>query len=160
MKYANHSLVALLLLLGISAPAQAQTPTATLVVVERPWARATPAGAKTGAAYLTVTNNGKSTEHLVGASTPVADKVQFHEATEENGIARMRELRTIEIAPAGKVILKPGHIHVMMIGLKEPLKEGQTFPLTLEFEKAGKVGVVVSVARVGGMDRDMDKIKH
>jgi len=153
-------LVGLLLLVGINLPGQAQTPVASSVAVERPWARATPAGAKTGAAYMTVTNKGQSTERLLGATTPVADKVQIYRATEEDGIARMRELGAIEIAPAEKLILKPGDIHMMMIGLKEPLKEGQTFPLTLEFENAGKIDVLVSIAGVGAMERDMSRMKH
>jgi periplasmic copper chaperone A len=72
--------------------------------------------------------------------------------SEENGVARMRELRTLEIAPGAKITFKPGDMHVMMIGLKQPLKEGQTFPLTLDFEKAGKVDVMVSVAKVGAME--------
>lgn len=109
---------------------------------------------------MTLMNNGPSSERLLGASTSLADKVQFHKATEENGIARMRELRVIEIPPGDKLILKPGDIHVMMVGLKEPLIEGQTFPLTLEFERAGKISVVVSIAGVGAMDHDMGKTKH
>lgn len=149
-----------LLVLGIGVAAQAQTPAASLITVEHPWARATPLRAKTGAAYMTLMNNGPSSDRLLGASTSLADKVQFHKATEENGIARMRELRVIEIPPGDKLILKPGDIHVMMVGLKEPLIEGKTFPLTLEFERAGKISVVVSIAGVGAMDHDMGKTKH
>jgi copper(I)-binding protein len=82
----------------------------------------------------------------------VAEKIQFHKETEEDGVARMRELRSVEIAPGAKVTFKPGDMHMMMLRLKQPLVEGQIFPLTLDFEKAGKVDVMVSVAGIGAME--------
>jgi periplasmic copper chaperone A len=129
----------------------AQTSGANPIKVEEPWARATPGGAKTGAAYLTLVNSGDSTGQLVGATTPMAEKVQFHKESEENGISRMRELLTVEIPPGAKVTFRPGEMHIMLVGLKQPLKEGQTFPLTLQFGNASKVDVVVSIAKVGAM---------
>ena len=73
----------------------------------------------------------------------------------------MRELRSVEIDPGAKVIFKPGDMHMMMVGLKQPLKEGETFPLTLTFEKAGKIDVTVSVAKVGAMQSgDMKSMMH
>ena len=159
-KYGAQSFAGVMFILSISAYAWAQSPPAGPISVEQPWARATPAGARTGAAYLTLTNKAKSTDRLMGATTPVAEKVQFHKVTEKDGIVRMRELRSIEIAPGDKLILKPGNIHIMMVGLKQPLKQGQTFPLTLEFEKAGTIEVVVSVAGVGAMKHGMGDTKH
>ena len=131
--------------------AHAQTPSPRAIVVEHPWARATPGGAKTGAAYLILFNNGDSADQLQGASTPVADKVQFHSTTEENGVSHMREMHAIDLSPRSKVAFDPGGMHIMLVGLKQPLKEGQTFPLTLMFAKAGKVDVMVPVAKIGAM---------
>jgi copper(I)-binding protein len=149
MGYAGKLILALSLALAIGSQARAQTPGATTVAVEQPWARATPAGAKTGAAYATLINNGASADRLMGATTPLAEKVQFHKETEENGISRMRELRTVEVRPRAKVVFKPGDMHIMLVGLKQPLKQGEMFPLTLTFEKAGKIEVNVSIAGVG-----------
>lgn len=137
--------------LATSIQVNAQVPSSSSIVVERPWARATPGGAKTGATYLTLINNGDSAEQLLGAITPVADKVQFHSTTEENGMSRMRELDVVDLAAHGRVTFDPGGMHVMLVGLKQPLKEGQTFPLTLTFAKAGKVDVTVPVAKIGAM---------
>jgi copper(I)-binding protein len=149
MRYAGTFILALFLALILGGQSRAQTPGATTVAVEQPWARATPAGAKTGAAYATLINNGSSADSLLGATTPIAEKVQFHKETEDNGISRMRELRTVGLGPQQKVVFKPGDMHIMLVGLKQPLKQGETFPLTLNFEKAGKIDVKVSVAGVG-----------
>src|SRR5713226_8489594 len=151
MKHRGHLTSILLLLLLSGGQAYAQKSGQNAIVVERPWARATPAGARTGAAYVTLINNGSSSDSLLSAATPVADQVQFHSASEENGVSRMREMRTVEVAPGAVVTFNPGGWHIMVVGLKQPLKEGQTFPLTLNFEKAGKEDVVVSVAKVGAM---------
>lgn len=159
MHRAEASLIALVLA-GIGFAALAQTPATTVVTPERPWARATPAGAKTGVIYMTVINSSTSIERLLGASTPVAESVQFHNASEENGIVRMHELRTIEIAPAGKIVLQPGGMHVMLVGLKQPLKEGQTFPLTLRFERSGQVEIAVPVERIGASAPGVSRVHH
>ena len=161
MKHAGYLLSAMLLALFASGQVSAQTASPNSIVVERPWARATPAGAKTGAAYLTLINHGSSGDRLLSATTPVSDKVQFHSASEENGVSRMHEMRTVKVAPRAKVIFSPGGMHIMMVGLKQPLKEGQTLPLTMSFEKAGKVEVTVPVAKVGAMrPGDMKPMMH
>ena len=159
-KCGTKLMAGVLLVVSIGAYAWAQSPDARSISVEQPWARATPAGARTGAAYLTLTNNAISTERLMGATTPVAETVQFHKVTGKDGIVRMRELRSIDIASGDKLMLKPGNIHIMMVGLKQPLRQGQMFPLTLEFEKAGTIEVVVSVAGVGAMKHGMGDTKH
>jgi hypothetical protein len=84
---------------------------------------------------------------LVEASTPVAEQVRFHMSMSENGIDRMRELPAIDVAPGAKVTLKPGGMHAMLVGLKEALKQGQNFSMTLNFEKAGKIDVRGSQSR-------------
>lgn len=149
MKNVGRVISSLLLALIFNAPAHAQTPAENTIVVEHPWARATPGGAKTGAVYLTLMNAASTGDRLLSATTPVADKVQFHSASEENGVSRMREMRSIDIAPGASVTFSPGGMHIMVVGLKHPLKEGQSFPLTLNFEKAGKEDVSVPIAKVG-----------
>ena len=161
MKRESTVLLGLLLALAINGQVHAQTPDAKPIVIDHPWARATPAGAKTGAAYMTLINNGSSGDRLLAAKTPVADAVQFHSVSEENGVSRMREMRAVEVPPGGKVAFSPGSMHIMVVGLKQPLKEGQTFPLSLTFEKAGKVEVTVSIAKVGAMQHgDMAPMMH
>ena len=161
MKRESTVLLGLLLALAINGQVHAQIPDAKSIVIDHPWARATPAGAKTGAAYMTLINNGDSGDRLLAAKTPVADSVQFHSVSEENGVSRMREMRAVEVPPGGKVTFSPGGMHIMVVGLKQPLKEGQTFPLSLTFEKAGKVEVTVFIAKVGAMQHgDMAPMMH
>ncbi len=153
MKHAGQIISTLLLVLGFAVQAPAQTTEQSAMIVDHPWARATPAGAKTGAVYLTLMNSGSGSDRLLSATTPVADKVQFHSASEENGVSRMREMRSVDVAPGASVAFSPGGMHIMVVGLRQPLKEGQTFPLTLNFENAGKEDVSVPVAKVGAMQR-------
>ncbi len=161
MRHAGTLTSAFLLALTVSGQVRAQMPDDRQIAIEQPWARATPKGVKTGAAYMSLINKGNSTDQLLGATTSVAEKIQFHKETEEDGVARMRELRSVEIAPGAKVTFRPGDMHMMLLRLKQPLVEGQTFPLTLDFEKAGKVDVMVSVARVGAMEHaDMSPPTH
>jgi copper(I)-binding protein len=150
MKWLLFLAAALLLALSLSNQTHAQTSTNT-ITVEQAWARATPRGALTGAAYMTLINNGASADRLLSATTAVADQIQFHKQTEDNGVSRMREVHNVELSPGGKIIFKPGDMHMMIVGIKQPLQEGQTFPLTLQFEKAGKIDVTVPIEKVGAM---------
>jgi periplasmic copper chaperone A len=140
------------LLISFVAPALAQGTGNTSITVEQPWARATPAGAKTGAVYMTLDNKSGTADRLTGASSDVADKLQIHEMKVENGVMKMREIAGgLPIPSGGSVVLKPGSYHVMLIGLKKPLTAGEKFPLTLTFEKAGNISVTVPVQAMGAM---------
>jgi copper(I)-binding protein len=136
---------------GLALSAQAQTSGSTSIAVEHAWARATPNGAKTGAVYMTLLNKGSADDRLLGASTPVAKKVQFHSGKVENGMMKMQQLSSIPIRPGMAIALKPGATHAMLIGLRRALKQSQVFPLTLEFERAGEISVIVSVGSIGAM---------
>ncbi|SRR6266566_1724207 len=151
MRYVANAIVALFLALPLGVEAHAQTSAASTMVIDQPWARATPGGAKTGAAYMTVKNSGASADRLLGATTSVADKVQFHKETTDNGVSRMQEVPSVNIEPGAQITFKPGEMHMMMVGLKQPLKEGQSLPMTLQFEKAGSIAVTVSIEKVGAM---------
>jgi len=154
MRHAVHLALALWLALYAGSAANAQTSAASTIVVEQPWARATPRGAKTGAAYMTLINKGASADRLVGATTPLAGKVQFHKETEDNGVSHMHEMHGVDLEPGAKIVFKPGDMHMMIVELKQPLTEGQTFPLTLQFQKAGNVEVTVPIEGVGAMQHD------
>ncbi len=113
------------------------------------WARATPGKAETGAVYLTLVS--PSADKLVSAATPAAKKAQLHTMTMTGMVMKMRPLAALDI-PAGKpVALKPGGLHIMLIGLAKPLRQGQSFPLTLTFDKAGARTVEVAVEKPGAM---------
>ena len=150
MKPAVDLALALWLALYAGGVANSQT-SASTIVVEQPWARATPRGAKTGAAYMTLVNKGASADRLIAATTPLAGKVQFHKETETNGVSHMSEMQNVEIESGAKVVFKPGDMHMMLVGLNQPLTQGQAFRLTLQFQKAGKVEVTVPVESVGAM---------
>jgi len=119
--------------------------------VENAWARATPASAKTGAIYLTITNTGTAPDTLESASSPAAAKVELHEMSMDNGVMKMRPVPTITIAPGQSLVLKPNGYHLMLIGLKAPLKEGETVPVTVTFAHAGQQQATASVAKIGAM---------
>jgi copper(I)-binding protein len=160
MKHMGHLTFALLLAFLFVGQAQAQTSTNPMVV-DHPWARATPRGAKTGAVYLTLVNHGGAPDRLLSATTPLADKVQFHSVSEENGVSHMREMKSVEINPGGKITFSPGGMHIMLVGLKQPLKQGQSFSMTFIFEKAGKEDVTVPIAGIGAMRHsDMSNMMH
>ena len=120
------------------------------LIIESPWIRATPAGARVAGGYVKITNNGQTSDRLIGGSLPVAAEVQVHEMTMHDGIMSMRMLENgLEIDPGKSVELKPGGYHLMFTGLRDGLKENQTVKGTLLFEKAGPVEVEYSVAPVG-----------
>ena len=121
------------------------------IMVMQPWARATPPGAQTAAAYLTIMNHGTEPDVLVGGSSPQADRVEFHLTTNDNGVMKMRPAtRGITVPAGGMVELKPdGGYHVMLGGLKAPLRSGTMLPVTLRFAKAGSIEVVFAVEPIG-----------
>ena len=137
-----------LLAAAMLAPAHGARAEDGMIMVEQPWARATPGGAKTGAVYLTVTDHGAA-DTLIGASTPVADMAMLHEMTSEGGVEKMRMIDSVPLDPNKPVRLHPGAMHIMLEGLKAPLKPGETFPLTLTFAKAPPKTVTVTVMKIG-----------
>lgn len=133
--------ITLLAALSVAAAAHAQD-----LRVTDAYARATVSHQRAGGAYLTIENSGKSADRLVGASTPAAKSVELHTMSMEGNVMKMREVPGIEIKPAATVEMKPGAgYHLMLMGLRQPLKAGERFPVTLQFEKAGKVDVEMKV---------------
>jgi copper(I)-binding protein len=118
--------------------------------IGHPWARATPPSAPAGGGYLTITNKGTESDRLVSAKSPAAGAVQVHEMKMEGNVMRMREVDGgLAIPPGATVALAPGGLHLMMMGLKEPLKQGEKVPATLVFEKAGSIDVELVIMPMG-----------
>lgn len=114
--------------------------------IGHPHARPTVAQQPSGGAYMTLENRGSTSDRLLEASSPVAASTQIHTMSMEGDVMRMREVGALDLAPAAKVEMKPGAgYHIMLIGLKQPLQAGDKFPMTLNFEKAGKIEVSVTV---------------
>src|SRR4030088_2538130 len=131
---------AIMLVYFIAAPALAEEVKAGDLVITQAWSRATPGGAKVAGGYLTIENKGSTPDRLIGGSADVADKVQVHQMTMNNGVMTMRSLdQGLTIEPGKTVKLAPGGYHLMLLDLKSPLKRGDKVPVILEFEKAGKV---------------------
>lgn len=129
--------------------------------IHEPWARATIGIAKTAAAYLTVINQGTHADRLIGVSTPVADGAMLHKSVmDENGVMMMRPVEAIDVPAGGEVKLEPGGMHVMLMGVHDPLKEGEHFPLTLSFEHAGDVAVSVHVSGVASSSAEQEDESH
>ena len=138
-------------LLPVSDKGQAaQTFKVGTLVIEAPWARATPGGAQVGGGYMKITNTGKEADRLVGGSLPIAGEVEVHEMAMAGNVMKMRRLADgLEIKPGESVELKPGGNHLMFMGLRGGLKAGQPIKGTLVFQKAGTVEVEYRVAPIG-----------
>lgn len=145
-------------LVACSLPATAADVTIGDLVISHPWTRVTPPGAKVAGGYVTITNKGKATDHLVGGTAAIADHIEVHEMSMDGGVMKMRELKDgLEIKPGATVELKPGGYHVMFMGLKSGPVEGTPVKGTLKFKKAGEAEVAYDVAPLGaksagGMD--------
>jgi copper(I)-binding protein len=151
MKHIARTLAYVVCLAGLlAAPARADEVKAGDLVISQAWSRATPNGAKIGGGYLTIENKGPAADRLIGVSAEVAGKVEVHEMAMNNGVMTMRPLDNgLAIDPGKTVKLAPGGYHLMMFDLKTPLKQGDKLPITLEFEKAGKVKVSLDVQGIG-----------
>jgi len=119
------------------------------IMIEQPWAPATPGGAATAVAYMTIMNHGSSADTLLGGTSSVG-KLDIHQMSMANGIMSMRPVSGgVTIPPGGTIILSAQGYHFMLSGLKAPLTEGARVPATLIFAKAGQVPIELSVAAIG-----------
>lgn len=150
----KHGISALILAATIAAAAPATAGDFTVgdLTISNPWARASAGKANNGAAYLMqIVNNGHDVDRLIAVATPAAKTAELHNHIMEDGIMKMRPVKAIEVNPGEPSMLKPGGLHIMMMNLQKPLTPGETFPMTLTFEKAGKIEVPVTVMEVGSM---------
>lgn len=114
------------------------------------WARAMLPGQPAGGAYVTIANKGAEPDRLVGANSPAAGKVEVHTMAVVNDVMTMRPVEGgLEVPAGGKLEMKPGGFHLMFMQVSQPFRDGGQVPVTLEFEKAGKVEIVLPVTAKG-----------
>ncbi|VXC80350.1 conserved exported hypothetical protein [Pseudomonas sp. 8Z] len=134
--------------------------------IDHPWSREMPPVAPTAAAYFVVHNKGSEADRLLSVSTPVAGKAELHQHLHESGVMKMQQVQDVAIPAGGEVKFEPMGYHVMLFNLKQQAKDGERFPMTLNFEKAGSVEVQVAVQKEApagheqGMEHDDGAHKH
>lgn len=139
--------------LALPISAAARDYRAGSIRIDHPWAIATPNGAKVGAGYMKLTNEGKEPDRLIELKSPVAGKVTLHESVKEGDVVKMRALtKGLEIKPGETLEMKPEGMHVMFEGLRAPLLEAGRVQGTLVFEKGGSVDVDYSIVPMGTKD--------
>lgn len=154
----NSSLIlSLLALMAMASASSAHEATKNGVTLSHAWIRATPSGATVGAAFMEIKTDDKTADKLIGVATPVAARPEIHTHIMDGNVMKMRKIEGIELKPATSHILKPMGDHLMLIELKQPLKEGDLVKLTLTFEKAGSIEIDATVEPAGatgphGMD--------
>ena len=135
------------LLLPLAALALSPTP----LTVTQPWARATAPGATIGVVYFDIVNAGPA-DTLLSVESPIAARTEMHNSSMKDGSMQMRPVKTVNVPANGRVRFSSGGLHVMLVDLKQPLTEGQKFPLKLEFRVAGTVNQEVRVKAIGATD--------
>lgn len=139
------SLALAALLAAFTLPAAAHDYRVGPLHIDHPWARPTVPGQQSGGAFMKIANRGEVDDKLLSAHSPVAASTEVHSMTMDGHVMRMREIPELPV-PAGQAVeLRPGGYHVMFMGLRAPLKAGESVPLTLRFERAGEVTVAVKV---------------
>lgn len=133
----------------MAAPASAHSFKVGDLSIAHPWTRQTAPGQSNGGGFMAIANSGKGADRLVGGSSPAAAKVEIHTMSMDGGVMRMRPVKEgLAIPAGGKLELKPGGYHIMLIGLKAPLERGKLVPLILKFEKAGATTVDLKVESI------------
>lgn len=152
-RYVLHAaLILLAALLPALATVTAHAVEGKAVSVAHPWARATPGGSTIGAAYVEFSGlKGAQGDKLIGASSPVAGRIEVHTHEIADGVMKMRKVDSVGVAAGETHKLAPGGDHLMMFDLKAPLKQGEVFPLTLKFETSGDITVDAAIESVGAM---------
>lgn len=144
-------ILVLSLLVLLPTVAAAHGATSKGVTVAHPWARATPAGATIGSAFLEIRTDKNTSDRLISVSSPVAGRAEVHSHSMAGGVMKMRRLDGIDLKPGESHVLKPMGEHIMLFDLKQPLKEGDLIKLTLTFAKAGPIEVDATVEPMAAM---------
>ena len=150
MKRLRILLLAAIAAVMSAAAADAHDYTRGTILIDHPWTRPTPGGVTVGSGYLVIRNRGKFADRLLSASTPIAGKVEIHQMAVNDGVMTMRQVEGGLLVGAGKSVeLQPNGLHLMFFALKQGLKQGDKFPASLVFEKAGMVDVEFLVEPMG-----------
>ena len=139
------ALLAALLFASVVSGDEPRVVRAGAIVISDAWTRPTAAGMPMGVAYLRVRNEGASDDAIVSASTPAAARVEIHQTTLADGMARMRPMREILVPAKGTVAIAPGGIHLMLVDMEAPIAVGTRVPLVLQFRRAGRVATSLAV---------------
>ena len=146
----RRTAICALLVLSWAGPVSAHDYKLGSLEIATPWTRATPATAKSGGGFMTITNKGTTADRLIAARSPASMKVEIHEMKMDGSIMRMREVEGgLEIPAGATVTLKPGGFHIMFMELAAPLAKGGKVPVTLVFEKAGSIDVDFKIEAAG-----------
>ena len=140
----------LLLLAGLLVSpllAQAHQYQAGQIEIDHPWSRAMPPTAPNAAAFFVLHNQGDTADRLISASSPQAQKTEIHEHVHKDGLMKMQQVQDVDVPAGGEVKFMPMGYHVMLFGVHKQAQDGERFPLTLRFEKAGDVEVEVAVQK-------------
>lgn len=144
------SVLSFLCLAILSTGALAHDYTTGSLRIDHPWSRESASQASVGVGYLSIQNFGKASDRLIAVKSALSDNAEVHAMTMTDGVMRMRELKSgLTIPPGGEVKLQPGGEHIMFIGLKNQIKQGQDFKAVLVFEHAGEVEVTFVVEPPG-----------
>ena len=140
----------LLLVAVLGVPAGAQEFRLGSLAITEPWSRELPPVAPNGAAYFGVENRGTSADRIVSVHTPIAKRAELHTHEMDGNVMSMRHVHAVEVPAGGTVSFEPEGLHVMLFGLREPLRHGDRYPLTVVFENAGEIEAMVEVRGSGG----------
>jgi copper(I)-binding protein len=155
----HRRLIRLALILAATLPCSAIAADPALMIHD-PYVRLAPPNAPASGAFMVISNSGKQARKLIKAASPAARTVELHNHINDNGVMRMREVANIEIKASGQTELKPGSYHVMLIGMHQPLKEGDTIPITLSFDDGSSQQVSAPVRKIQLPMHDAKPIEH
>ncbi len=133
--------MALLLALCWVAAARAQAD----IRVAEAWVRVNPAEIATARGHVRLENTGNRLDRLLAAHSPVAERIELHTHVMESAVPQMRRVAAIDLPPGERVRLEPGGLHLMLLGLRQPLMAEQRFPITLVFERSAPLTLEFSV---------------
>jgi len=148
----------ILILTGIGAFVAAPALSSS-ITIEKAFARTSIGTARNSAAFMSITNHSDKEDRLLAVKTKIASKPSLHNHINDNGIMKMRRVEYVTIAGNDRFELKPGGFHIMLMGLKAPLIEGNQFNMTLIFKNAGEISVSVKIKKLGAMSHNHKK-KH
>lgn len=117
------------------------------IIVENPWIRAVSPFSKNTALFMTIVNKSDKQDILVSVKTDIAKMSMIHKTVEENGVMKMKHIKNLVIPPHSKIELKPGTLHIMIMGLKRPIKEGEKIKVNLMFKHSGNIEISAPVLR-------------
>lgn len=150
----------------LAAAFAALAPFATLadeaaISATAPYAFETGASAKAGGVYVHIMNSGEA-DALVGVKSDIAARTEVHESREVEGVMKMQHVDALPLPANGEIMMQPGGYHIMLMGLKAPLTEGESFPVTLVFESGTEITVNAEVKKRGeeGMDHSGHKMSN